>query len=240
MPSFLQRRFQVRLLLGWVLLAGTAGCGPEDFAGPDGELAVSSPQAKEAAAITDPLSSATDRPARRPPSLRPRVEIETSQGTILLELDAARAPGTVRNFLDYVNSEFYDDTIVHYVEKESMILAGGYGTDKKPRTPRSPIRNEAHNGLKNVRGTIAMSRPMDLIDSATSQFFLNVRDNPLLDYQEDTAEGYGYCVFGRVIEGMDVVDRIAATPVRGENEPVTPVVIQHIRELTNAPTAARK
>jgi len=165
----------------------------------------------------------------------PEVVIKTSLGEIRLQLDAEKAPVTVDNFLaNYVNRGFYDDTAVHYVAKDSMVLAGGYTADLEPKETRAYIRSEADNGLKNLRGTIAMVRDPEHIDSATSQFFVNLVDNPSLDHKDtESAENYGYCVFGKVIEGMDVVDRIAGVEVadKGDfpNTPVQPVVIESIQ-----------
>jgi cyclophilin family peptidyl-prolyl cis-trans isomerase len=139
----------------------------------------------------------------------PVVRIETSQGAITVRLDALRAPGTVRNFLNYAGESFYDNTLVHYVDPGKMIVAGGYSADRQPKPARLPIRNEAHNGLKNTRGSIAMTRDPALIDSATSQFFINLADAPHRDHLGDTAEQYGYCVFGEVIEGLDVAEKIS-------------------------------
>ena len=135
--------------------------------------------------------------------------METNQGAITIRLNAVLAPVTVRNFLNYAGDGFYDNTLVHYVDPGKMILAGGYSADRQAKPPRLPIRNEAHNGLKNTRGTIAMTRDPGQIDSATSQFFINLADAPQRDHQGDTPEAYGYCVFGEVIEGLDVAEKIS-------------------------------
>ena len=161
--------------------------------------------------------------------------IETSLGKIKVQLNVERAPLTVDNFLFYVNSGYYDRTIVHQVYKGQGIMAGGYGENLLEKPARTPIRNEASNGLKNRRGTIAMVRSPDGIDSATCQFFINVADNPALDYRDRTPAGYGYCVFGEVIEGMDVVDRINDAPVHDmpdfERTPVEPVIVASVRQI---------
>jgi cyclophilin family peptidyl-prolyl cis-trans isomerase len=151
-----------------------------------------------------------------------------------VRLDAVRAPGTVRNFLNYAGEGFYDNTIIHYVDPGEMILAGGYSAEHQAKPPRLPIRNEAHNGLKNTRGTIAMARDQSLIDNATSQFFINLADAPQRDHAGDTAEKYGYCVFGEVIEGLDIAERISQSPTTdlGGDLVKTPeprVVIKSIR-----------
>lgn len=164
------------------------------------------------------------------------VRIDTNLGAIVVELDAVNAPGTVRNFLNYATEEFYTDTLFHYTVPHKMILGGGYTPEHQLKPVRTPIRNEAHNGLKNVRGTIAMARDATLLDSATSQFFINLADAPQLDHTGETAEDYGYCVFGKVIEGIDVADRISESPtttLSGDlvQLPDPPVVIRSIRVI---------
>jgi cyclophilin family peptidyl-prolyl cis-trans isomerase len=149
-------------------------------------------------------------------------------------LDGIRAPGTVRNFLNYVNDGFYENTLVHYVAPDKMFVAGGYSTDGKPKAARGPIRNEAHNGVKNVRGTIAMARDQSAIDSATTQFFINLADAPQRDHTGDTPANYGYCVFGQVTEGLDVAEKISQSPTTDQGgdlsqTPNPPVVIKTVR-----------
>jgi cyclophilin family peptidyl-prolyl cis-trans isomerase len=165
----------------------------------------------------------------------PLIRIDTNLGAIVVRLDGDRAPGTVRNFLNYMNEDFYNNTLVHYVAPDTMIVGGGYTADGQLKSPtQPPIRNEAHNGWKNVRGTIAMARDAAAgIDSATSQFFINLSDAPTLDHRGTTPDEYGYCVFGEVTEGLDVADKIsrAATRDRGgelAQSPDPPVVIQSI------------
>ncbi len=136
-----------------------------------------------------------------------QVVLETSEGNITLELDMARAPVTVLNFLKYVRSGYYDGTIFHRVIRDFMIQGGGFTADMQRKEPHAPIINEADNGLKNVRGSIAMARTFEP-HSATAQFFINVKDNPFLDHSNKTPRGWGYAVFGHVIKGMDVVDKI--------------------------------
>ncbi len=163
---------------------------------------------------------------------RPTVAIITSKGTIVVELYPEKAPKTVSNFLRYVRSGFYDGTIFHRVIAGFMIQGGGFTKDFKSKDTGRPIINEAYNGLENLRGTIAMART-SFPHSATAQFFINVADNPFLDFKSKTKAGWGYCVFGKVVKGMDVVDNIAKAPVtvrRGlKNVPVEPVVIQKIQ-----------
>lgn len=158
------------------------------------------------------------------------VRLETSKGVIVLELDPVKAPITVNNFLDYVKAGQYEGTVFHRVIPGFMIQGGGYGVDLARKETGDPIINEAGNGLKNLKGTIAMARTGE-INSATAQFFINLADNAFLDHQNNTDQGFGYCVFGRVVEGMQVVDAIGATPTGaagpfGKDVPKTPVVIK--------------
>jgi peptidyl-prolyl cis-trans isomerase A (cyclophilin A) len=141
----------------------------------------------------------------------PMVIIKTSKGDIKVELDAAKAPITVKNFLAYVDSGHYNGTIFHRVIDGFMIQGGGFTKDMNQKPTKAPIKNEAANGLKNKRGTLAMART-GVIDSATSQFFINVIDNAFLDHTAPTQQGFGYCVFAKVVEGMEVVDAIKSVP----------------------------
>ena len=158
-----------------------------------------------------------------------QVLLKTSHGEIVIALDEEKAPLTVANFLAYVNDGFYDGTIFHRVIPNFMIQGGGMTADMEQKRNQAPIKNEADNGLKNKRGTIAMARTQ-VVDSATSQFFINLVDNPYLDHQDPSPQGYGYAVFGTVTEGMETVDAIAdvATGNIGmhQNVPVEPVVIE--------------
>jgi len=159
-----------------------------------------------------------------------RVALETSEGRIVVELRADKAPKTVANFLQYVNDSFYDGTIFHRVIAGFMIQGGGFDAAMVEKPTRPPIPIESNNGLKNVRGAVAMARTGDP-NSATAQFFINVVDNARLDYP--SFDGHGYTVFGNVVEGMQVVDKIRAVPTgrRGsfENVPASPVVIKTAR-----------
>lgn len=147
-----------------------------------------------------------------------KIKMETNRGDIILELDTNKAPLSVANFVSYANSGYYDGTIFHRVISNFMIQGGGFDEDLIRKTTKEPIQNEASNGLKNKRGTIAMARLPDP-HSATSQFFINVKDNPALDYTGDqNGRTWGYAVFGSVIEGMDVVDEIRYTQT-GPNPP---------------------
>jgi peptidyl-prolyl cis-trans isomerase B (cyclophilin B) len=135
------------------------------------------------------------------------IKLTTNQGVITLELDAEKAPKTTANFLSYVEAGHYDGTIFHRVINGFMIQGGGFTPDMQQKPTQAPIENEAGNGLKNARGTIAMARTNDP-HSATAQFFINVTDNDFLDFRAPSGNGWGYCVFGKVVEGLDVVDKI--------------------------------
>lgn len=164
----------------------------------------------------------------------PLVMLETSKGTITLELFRDKAPITVRNFLSYVKDGFYDGLIFHRVIKEFMVQGGGMDVSMQPKKTKFAIKNEAANGLSNLRGTVAMART-GIIDSATSQFFINVVDNTFLDYRGKTAELFGYAVFGKVVEGMETVDAIrqvkTGTVMGHADVPVEPVTILSARVL---------
>lgn len=135
------------------------------------------------------------------------VKLHTNLGTITLQLDAEKAPATVKNFLDYVSAGFYDNTIFHRVIDSFMIQGGGFESDMNQKSVNAPIKNEAANGLSNDKYTIAMARTSDP-HSATAQFFINTKDNGFLNYTASNSQGFGYCVFGKVIEGTEVVDAI--------------------------------
>ena len=140
-------------------------------------------------------------------SARPQVRFETSMGSIILELFEQDAPKTVANFLAYVDNGHYERTIFHRVIEGFMVQCGGMDMEMNEKETKDPIVNEAANGVSNVRGTIAMART-PVIDSATAQFFINVADNKFLDHKSKTPQGFGYCVFGKVVQGMDIVDKI--------------------------------
>ena len=174
-----------------------------------------------------------------------KATIETSMGSITVELDDAKAPITVKNFLDYAASGHYDGTIFHRVIDGFMIQGGGFTKAMDQKPTKAPIKNEAANGLTNKRGTIAMARTM-VVDSATSQFFINLVDNDFLNFRAPTPQYYGYAVFGKVTDGMDVVDKIAKvkTGFAGphQNVPEEPVVIKkvHVAAEPAAPKAPAK
>jgi len=164
----------------------------------------------------------------------PKVLMKTTMGDITIELYPDKAPITVRNFLSYLVEKHYDGTIFHRVMKGFMIQGGGLTEDFRKKATKPPIKNEATNGLKNKRGTIAMGR-LPEIHSATSQFYINHVDNPGLDHVDNTSDGFGYAVFGKVIEGMDVVDAIASTKIMTKsgrrNVPRETITIISIRRI---------
>ena len=164
----------------------------------------------------------------------PRVTLETTLGKVVVELYPDKAPDSVKNFLQYVDDGFYGGTVFHRVIPGFMIQGGGFTAEMRQKPTRPPIRNEAGNGLKNTRGTLAMART-GVVDSATAQFFVNVADNDFLNHRDETPRGFGYAVFGKVVEGMEVVDAVAKVKtgrVSGfADVPLEPVVIKSARRL---------
>lgn len=183
-----------------------------------------------------PLSASADESA-------PRVRIETSMGGITVELNALAAPKTVANFLQYVRDGFYDNTIFHRVIKSFMIQGGGLTPQMQEKPTRPPVINEADNGLKNDEGTIAMARTR-VPHSATSQFFINVKNNSFLNHTAKNARGWGYCVFGKVVDGMAVVKAIenvkTTTKFQFGDVPVEPVIIQKVTLIEPAAQPVKK
>ena len=171
---------------------------------------------------------------------QPKVVISTNMGDITVELDAEKAPVTVTNFLTYVDEKFYDGTIFHRVIPRFMIQGGGFDASLHQKKTHDQIKNEAGNGLKNTRGTIAMART-SIINSATAQFFINTVDNAFLDHRDDSMQGFGYAVFGHVTEGMEVVDAISAVKTGRfgpmSDVPAQPIVITSIRRVATTQTA---
>jgi cyclophilin family peptidyl-prolyl cis-trans isomerase len=214
--------FYVSLLLA---AAGFAGCNRSS--------------SKPESAVPDKSGAAVAATTNSPPAKSvnletPVIQIETSAGSITARLDGIKAPGTVRSFLSYANDGFYENMLVHYVDPGKMVIAGGYSADFKAKPARMTIRNEADNGVKNVRGTIAMARDASRIDSATTQFFINLADAPQRDHTGDTPANYGYCVFGEVTAGLDVAEKISQSPTTDKGgdlaqTPNPPVVIKSIR-----------
>ncbi len=235
------------LLLAIITLAWVTGCGTDGRDVPVANIpttVASRSDARSAALQGDlepyalaPYAQEFQSPARALADLRPEVVIRTSLGSMRVRLDAGKSPRTVDNFLyNYVDSGFYAQTIFHYVERGYLIAAGGYTADLQEKPVGPPIPCEADNGLSNKRGTVAMARQPDYAPSATSQFFINLVDNPSLDYQPSQDGSInGYCVFGEVIEGMDTVDRIAETAVHDQGEfiktPIEPVIIESITRV---------
>lgn len=227
------------------------GCGGGEAAAPPTTSITAPPTGEATPAAADgtistvsnmaPLveSSAEDAADVIPESQRyPLVVIKTSLGEITVKLDAVKAPQTVANFLDnYVRRDFYTNTQFHYVEQGFMVIGGGFDAQNAAKEARAPVINEADNGLSNRRGTIAMVRSPEYIHGATSQFFFNLADNQMLDHKggdllEIPPQDFGYCVFGEVIQGMEVVDKIGGVPVQDTPEflkhPVQTVIIQSI------------
>ena len=211
---------------------------------------IAAPRGRELPRVSRPVEGPSLNPGQLPPGTRqvqapplqapaeapspgnPVVVVSTSLGDITVELFKDRAPVSVENFLGYVKDGFYTDTVFHRVRKGFMIQGGGYTASLAEKPSRAPIQNEATNGLRNLRGTVAMARRAAL-RSATSQFYINVADNRMLDHTGYSPDEFGYAVFGRVLEGLDVADRIAAVPTRTtadmEDVPVEPVIIKGVR-----------
>lgn len=182
-------------------------------------------------ATTAPALAASSTPNQGTPmSTTPRVKLQTNHGDILIELDAEKAPETVKNFLTYVKDGFYDGTVFHRVINNFMIQGGGFDTKMKQKDTREPITNEADNGLKNNQYTVAMARTNEP-HSATAQFFINAANNDFLNFTAPTPNGWGYTVFGTVIEGTDIADNIqkVKTDTKGfhQDVPVEDVIIEH-------------
>jgi len=215
---------RMRVSFGAVLLAGLLvflGCGSPD-----------SSEAKAKAELEAELEEA-EEPEPEPLTGKHVVIMETTKGTIKMELDADAAPKTVANFLDYVDAGFYHRTIFHRVRRNFIIQGGGYKLNLKQKPTMPPVENESGNGLKNRRGTVAMARLKGEPDSATAQFFININHNRSLDADFEGGDGAGYTVFGKVIEGMDVADAISRVKTSGRgglpSVPEVPVIIKSIR-----------
>ncbi len=225
-----------RLLLTLFLLCAATAAGataivPETE--PATRAAPASPPATDPALAVEPPAPAS-----------PRVVLVTNHGEILLELDAAAAPKTVENFLAYARDGHYNGTVFHRVIPGLLLQAGAFTPDLQQKPSRAPVASEAGNGLSNLRGTIAAARDRGVADSATAQFFINLADNRSLDRQPgDSAYTTGYAVFGRVVQGMDVVDRIAAQPTAAQGPfpgwvPRVPVVIERVTLVDPEPAAS--
>lgn len=256
------RRTQARValaILGLVVALGPSGCG----FGESGERVTSrksmasrtrkpaagsrralpdTPSVDPAEAVASESASVAHLSGRR--SDRPQVVFESSLGDIVVELNPSAAPQTVANFLDYVDQGAYDGSILHQVVAGYLVLGGGYDEELSPLPAGPTIPNEAANDLAHHRGTLAMARPLGAIDGAARQFFFNLADNPLLEHRGDTPETFGYCVFGQVVAGWDVLERIAAVPVESRGRfqllPREPIVIRAVRRAETELARAEK
>jgi peptidyl-prolyl cis-trans isomerase A (cyclophilin A) len=228
----------VLALATFVVACWLTGCGTSGSASATASsaaAAASVPQANGttaiAAAMPVPSTPAPPKPAD------PIVVLHTTEGDIQLQLFAEKAPQTVNNFLsNYAQQGFYDDTIFHHVEVGSMLIGGGFSSSFEPKLSRTPIYNESRNGLTNHRGAVAMIREPDSPHTATSQFFINLADNPDFDFKPgETEDVFGYCVFGEVVAGLDVVERIAQLPTTSQGEfskvPSPAVAIRSVERL---------
>lgn len=234
--QFMPRVWKFQLRLSLLACLALAGCSRTETSAEEG----AKPAADESSADNRSAASAS-KPSDSPPIKEPTNEyypiiaIKTSLGELTLKLDAKRAPRTVNNFLHYVQSGHYDQTIFHQVQEGYVVLGGSYAPDLTEKDCRYPIPNEADNGLKNVRGTIAMARQPDEIDSATCQFFINLGDNPNLDHCGDSPEEFGFCVFGEVIKGLEVLDRMSRVQVEANEQfeqlPVETVLLETARRV---------
>lgn len=207
------------------LLAGLAGCNSKDTTAPTASIG------------SQPYSAAaTSRfPTKPEVNLYPKVKVHTSAGEFVVKLDRKLAPLSVDNFLLYASTGQYNGTIFHQVYDGFILLGGGYDTQFNLRPTEAPVHNEAQNGLRNRRGTIAMARQADAINSATSQFFINLADNTALDHLGDNDDQFGYCVFGEVVSGMDVIEQISKGKTHDtaqfEKVPLDPIVIESVQRM---------
>lgn len=225
-------------LLGLAILTLAAACWLTGCGGAKADLpiAAEAPQVPVAAAPVVTPTSVKVKPTP-PVPVDPVVMIRTSAGDVQVQLFRDKAPQTVDNFLrNYAQRQHYEGTIFHHVDPESMVIAGGYTADLQPKETRTPIYNESKNGLKNTRGMLAMIRDPQHTHSATSQFFINMADNAALDFQsEENDSDWGYCVFGQVIAGMDVVDKIAHSSAAAQGDfekvPAEPIAISAVEQV---------
>jgi cyclophilin family peptidyl-prolyl cis-trans isomerase len=231
--SMHQSRLTLHVITGLGIFVWLAGCGGSGSSvSPEMGAA---PQVSTATGLT-PLATGKLKPAPAKPA-NPIVVLHTTAGDVKIELLAEKAPQTVHNFLQtYASRGFYDQTIFHHVEAGMMLIGGGFTADLQPKTPRTAIFNESRNGLTNRRGTIAMIRDPESPHSATSQFFINLADNPDFDFKAgETEDQLGYCVFAEIVEGFDIVERIAKMPTSAIGEfakvPSPAVAIQSVERL---------
>lgn len=221
------------LSLAILTLAAVAGCQRGSDSAPTASVGGPGGNQADSQAQTEKTPKSDQDP------LHPVVEIDTSLGRITVRLDMEKAPITVDNFLNYIASGHFDGTIFHQVRQKSpgIILGGAYTAELVEKKSRTAIRNEAHNGLQNRRGTIAMARRPDHEDTATCHFFFNLTDNEMLDHKTRTAADYGYCVFGEIVgqEGLETIDRVGAAPTRDldkfQGVPSETVLIRSVRRV---------
>ncbi len=227
-------------ILSLVVACWLTGCGGTagDVPAASASSAATATTGSDTAAATVPVTATSVKPRPAPPKpVDPIVLLHTSAGDIQLQLFREKAPQSVDNFLrNYALRGSYDGTIFHHVEAGSMIIAGGYNEKLEPTQTRAPVYNESQNGLKNTRGMVALIRDPDNTHSATNQFFINLADNPALDFESDeTDAAWGYCVFGQVIAGLEVVDQIAQASVESQGDfakvPTTPIVITSVERV---------
>jgi peptidyl-prolyl cis-trans isomerase A (cyclophilin A)/peptidyl-prolyl cis-trans isomerase B (cyclophilin B) len=228
------------ILLGLALLTLAVACW---LTGCDSKTELPDVTAEAGSLETPAESGSTSaskpaKPKAAPPKpVDPIVVLHTSAGDIKVKLFAEKAPQTVDNFLNnYARRGFYDETIFHHIEPGMMLIGGGFTADLQPKETRAAIYNESRNGLTNRKGTVAMIHDPEAVHSATSQFFINLVDNPSFDFQAgETEDTFGYCVFGEVVEGMEIVEQIAATPTTAQGDfpavPTRTVMIEKVEQL---------
>lgn len=225
-------------LLGLSLLALGAACWLTGCGGKPAAPAADAASGDESTqAVASPTVAAKSKVRTPPEPVDPIVVLHTNAGDIKIQLFAEKAPQTVGNFLqNYASRGFYEETIFHHVEPGMMLIGGGFTADLQPKPTRAAIYNESRNKLPNKKGTIAMIHQPEEVHSATSQFFVNLQDNPEFDFQPgETSDEFGYCVFGQVVEGMDVVERIASQPTAAHGDfpsvPTETVMIERVERL---------
>lgn len=225
------------VIFGLVFLtAGNVGCSGSKSAPSGSGQATTQAESKSKGELAAGQSPTYTAPPARAKPVNPIVVLHTTAGDVRIELFSEKAPQTVENFLrTYAGRGFYSDTIFHHVEPGMMLIGGGFTADLQPKQTRTPIYNESRNGLANRRGTIAMIRDPESPHSATSQFFINLSDNPDLDFKDGDTDTFGYCVFGEVVEGLNIVEQIAKMPTTATGEfarvPSPPVAIGTVERL---------
>ncbi|MEZ5534364.1 MAG: peptidylprolyl isomerase [Thiolinea sp.] len=220
------------LTICFLLMLGLSGCGGSEInTSTTATAAETTAGNQQGTAVAQENAQPTEQKTSGDTMSNPKVLIETSKGNITVELDAKNAPNTTENFIAYVKDGFYDGTIFHRVIPNFMIQGGGMNPDMSEKANKGPIQNEANNGLTNDRGTLAMARTPNP-HSASSQFFINVADNSFLNFKNESMQGWGYAVFGKVTDGMDVVDAIVAVKTGNhgahQDVPVEPVTMDKV------------